>query len=37
LCVYLQELLEDVAAEKINPGRMQDYESDLETTATPTP
>ena len=28
--VYLPELLEDVLAEKINPGRVLDYETDLE-------
>jgi len=28
--VYLPELLEDVLAEKINPGRILDYETDLE-------
>src|SRR4051794_16917283 len=28
--VYLPELLEDVLAEKINPGRVFDYETDLE-------
>jgi threonine dehydrogenase-like Zn-dependent dehydrogenase len=28
--VYLPELLEDVLAEKINPGRTLDYETDLE-------
>jgi threonine dehydrogenase-like Zn-dependent dehydrogenase len=27
--VYLPELLEDVLAEKINPGRIPDYETDL--------
>jgi threonine dehydrogenase-like Zn-dependent dehydrogenase len=28
--VYLPELLEDVLAERINPGRMLDCETDLE-------
>jgi threonine dehydrogenase-like Zn-dependent dehydrogenase len=28
--VYLPELLDDVLAEKINPGRVLDYETDLE-------
>ena len=28
--IYLPELLEDVLAEKINPGRVLDYETDLE-------
>ena len=28
--VYLPELLEDVLAERINPGRVLDYETDLE-------
>jgi threonine dehydrogenase-like Zn-dependent dehydrogenase len=28
--VYLPELLEDVLAEKINPGRVMDYETDLD-------
>jgi threonine dehydrogenase-like Zn-dependent dehydrogenase len=28
--VYLPELLEDVLAERINPGRVMDYETDLE-------
>lgn len=28
--VYLPELLDDVLAERINPGRVLDYETDLE-------
>ena len=31
--VYLPELLEDVLAERINPGRVLDYETDLESIA----